>query len=80
MAKKSEKTDEVIRLFEDGYWIDEIADMTGYGVEDIKMRLTLSGRSVAPIPIGAKYQEEFCKAWNKAVRRFREWKKLQGES
>lgn len=78
--KQNTETDEVIRLWDEGYWYTEIADMLGLGAEKVKMLLIMKGYSVRPIPKSEAWQEEFAKAWNRACGRFKEWKSLKGES
>lgn len=80
MGKKNKETDDVIQLWNEGYWYDEIAELLHIGPEKAKMILVTKGISVRPIPKSEAWQEEFAKAWNRACGRFKEWKSLKGES
>lgn len=65
-----EETKEIIRLYNEGYWVDEISQQLGVGVEKIKMILVEKHLSVRPIPKSKAYREEFSEAWTRACRRF----------
>lgn len=67
----NEEKEEIIRLFNEGYWTDEISEKLGIGENKVKMFLSTRGLSFRPIPKSGKWQEDFRRDWNEAVRRLR---------
>lgn len=76
MGKKeiNEEKQKVVALFNEGYWWDEIEEMTGIGANKVKMYLSIENISFRPIPVSQKWKEDFAFKWNRACLRF----KIQG--
>ena len=64
---------QVVELFDQGLWIDEIADELEIGTELVKMYLSIERRSFRPIPVNQKWRDMFSFKWNTACERIRRY-------
>lgn len=68
---KSEVKRQVLDLFEQGFWIDEIAVELGVSVELVKGYLSAEKISFRAIPVDPKWREMFAHRWDIACNRLR---------